>query len=241
MTNIFNHTYSNIHHLANKKTSLKVLTTNWPQTNMAGTKEKPRTRLHYYQFMKLNEVFLSDTLPIALIMDRLGPFLSQKLQTSKIVCREYLKNEIKHEIIMGGSLAYNRLIQVLKQAPRFPGDHKAHTETACLLETHNIKELFKFVWLYFPGQIIMIRSDALYIDKETCFSAGKREKPSYYTYAGEGAPFAVLCVESLCVCSIFDNEVKQHESIAEIYDLVEQLVRPLCRCYLEEDIQCSFT
>ena len=208
---------------------------------MAGNKEKPRTKLHYYQFMKLNEVFMTDTIPVTLILDRMGPFLSPKLKSSKITCLKYLTNEIKHEIINGGSLAYNKLIQVLKQKPRFPGEHKAHPETACLLETHNIKELFRFVWMYFPGQIIMKRGESFYTDKEACISAGKKEKPSYYSYDGEGAPFTILCVESLCICAIFNNEVKRDVYLLETDDPIEELVSPLCRCYLEEDIECSFT
>ena len=112
-----------------------------------------------------------------------------------------------HELICGGNLAYNKLRQVLSE------QSGEQAKMVAQLMDHQVEERYRYVWLMSTTKKVLSVGKTLHKDIKSCVAAASSHHPSYYTWDGPGAPYAVLAVESLCDCyeHFTTGEVKQRK------------------------------
>lgn len=141
-----------------------------------------RSPITFYQQIMLKKCFNQFDYPIQDIMADLEAVIP--------TCKT--QNEMLDAILNGGSLAYNALIEALER----------HVDSKLCqgLRNHGIKELYRWVYVWSWSGDIMCRGTILYDDENTCRMKALAHMPNYDTYDGLGAPYAKLCVESICKC-----------------------------------------
>jgi len=141
-----------------------------------------RSPVTFYQEIILKKCFALFDYPIHEIMPDMEGIIPE--------CKT--QNDLLNAILQGGSLAYNALIEVLKRHI----DSKLYMG----LRNHNIKELYRWVYIWSWSGEIMCRGTILYDNEHICRMKALSHQPNYDTYDGLGAPYAKLCVESICKC-----------------------------------------
>ena len=148
----------------------------------------------YYQRVFLQKLFARENLPLEQLRWRMENVLLKKFSHTAG------KEELKNALLSGGSLAYNHLAGVLGIESR--SQDESFPELSDLLNSHGVKELYRYVWIWSEDGHIMKRGDSWFTSKDKCLADGRLHQPNYYTYDGPGAPIATLCVESICPCNI---------------------------------------
>jgi hypothetical protein len=155
-----------------------------------------RVETSHYQRFILEEFFARDDLPLLRMSWRmesvLPPTSLKKVSTTK--------DYFKEAILDGGSLVYNRLSRVmLEECPKW---EEAYPHLSQLLNSHGVRELYRYVWIWSEDGHIMKRGGSWFTSKDNCLAEGKKQSPSYCTFDGPGAPEATLCLESVCPCRV---------------------------------------
>lgn len=138
----------------------------------------------YYQEQMLRNSFKAFSFPVE--------YLSHHLQGVISSCTT--QDELLNAIIQGGSLAYNAAIEVLKEYP----DKWLYMS----LVNHNIKEKFRWVYIWSWTGETLNRGSVLYDDEEECRAMALNFAPNFDTLCSPGAPYEILSVESVCPCHI---------------------------------------
>ena len=164
-----------------------------------------RILTNYHQRQRLIALFDHHQIDILDMRQRMTGFLPRNLgvdvdskQDSTIT-----KDTLRNAILDGGSLAYNALKHVLSGNPRI---HLKPLPHLLKLLTHDVKELYRWVWIWSErGErdgTILERSKAWYTDIQAALTDGKSHLPKYHTFDGPGSPDAYLCIESVCPCHV---------------------------------------
>ena len=114
------------------------------------------------------------------------------------------KEQLKKEIVLAGSSAYEALIDATEKT-ELP-------ELIHHLTDHKVKQLYRYVWIWSEDNSVMRRGKSWFTSKEECKQEGKRNWPSYTTFDGPGSPGAQLSVEAICPCFVH-NADNMHELI----------------------------
>ncbi len=146
-----------------------------------------RLPLLFYQEQMLRNSFKAFAFPVE--------YLTHHLQGIISPCTT--QDELLNAIIEGGSLAYNAAIEVLKEHP----DKWLYMA----LVNHNIKEKFRWVYIWSWTGETLNRGSVLYDNEEECRAIALNFAPNFDTLCSPGAPYEILCIESMCPCYISMN------------------------------------
>ena len=141
-----------------------------------------RLPLLFYQEQMLRNSFKAFSFPVE--------YLSHHLQGVIDPCTT--QDELLNAIIKGGSLAYNAVIEVLKKHP----DKWLYMA----LVNHNIKEKFRWVYIWSWTGETLNRGSVLYDNEEECRAIALNFTPNFDTLCSPGAPYDILSIESMCPC-----------------------------------------
>ena len=135
-----------------------------------------RLPLNDYQLKKLKEVFTE--MPTDEVMVEMKDLIPPCEDVPSFLT----------SMARGGSLAFNALRQELEDTSLY---HR--------LSSHGESEIFRWVWLCsWTGQVLK-KSAAWYACEVGCYERGNQNLPDYDTFDGPGAPYPILCVESVPV------------------------------------------
>ena len=177
-----------------------------------------KSPFQYFQMMLLEQAFYKRDIPVDKIAWYINALLPRKYFIESNEGGETLtKDLLKQEIIKCGSAAYEAFFDAAIKAEQI--------ELATMLNDHNVKLLYRYVWIYNEDNSIMKRSKGWYTDREMCLKVGKQNMPSYATFDGPGAPYAHLTVESSCLCYIYD--IEQHNNGKNN----NKLILEKCKCF----------
>ena len=121
----------------------------------------------YYQRVLLEELFARENLPLEQIRWRMENVLLENFSHRVSVG----KKELKNPLLNGGSLAYNSLAGVLGKESR-PCD-ETFPELSDLLNSHEVKELYRYVWIWSDDGHIMKCGESWFTSKDTCLAEGR--------------------------------------------------------------------
>ena len=184
--------------------------------------------LQYYQLVLLDRAFSEMQIPVDKLCWYMDGFLPDKYFNyefpSYVPHCSLDKEQFKKEIILGGSSSYEALIHACDKA--------GLTEMSNLLCDHEVKQLYRYVWIWSEDNSIMRRGTSWFTCKEKCLEEGKKHRPSYYTCDGPGAPDAHISVEAVCPCSVhsMDSSPTEQDSRFQL-GTNNQLIAPPCLCF----------
>ena len=153
-----------------------------------------KTPLLHYQFVLLNQAFYSGEIAVNELAWYMHALLPLKYSDDFMSFEPLTKEQLKQEVILAGSSAFEALIDA--------ADKSGHKDLAHALKDHNVNELYRYVWIWSEDRTIMKRGQSWFTDKETCKIQGRKNAPSYATFDGPGCPVAQLSVEAICPCFI---------------------------------------
>jgi hypothetical protein len=141
-----------------------------------------RTPVTFYQETVLQESFENFKYPMELI----------NFKMEGIIPKCESQNDLLKAMLESGSLGFNALVNIL-QTP----DYDIIAQS---LIKHNVKEFYRWIWLWSWDGLIMSRSQTLYEDLDFCKKAGVGMAPGWDSYDGAGSPYPIFCIESICKC-----------------------------------------
>jgi hypothetical protein len=175
----------------------------------------------------LEKAFAKMDIPIDVIQKRMDGVLPKKYTLdvpSYAQPRRIDKEQLKKEIVAGGSSAYTKLVEGLWEQYKVCGwNGPPYPQLVSHLLDHRVKELYRFVWIWSEDGRIMVSGKSWYTDKERCKAEGQKFRPAYETFDGPGSPTAVLCIEATCPCNVHHPTKVTSENIAAP-----------CKCYLDD-------
>ena len=162
-----------------------------------------RVNTSYYQRVLLEELFSRGDVPLLEIRNRMESVLPRKFSwnTPERESVPITRDNLKQSIIDGGSLMYNRLGDVLSGRVN-PDEASSYHELAKLLASHYVRELFRYAWICSLKGAVLKRGCSWFTTRKDCLEEGRKNRPSYQTFDGPGAPELTLCVESVCTCNV---------------------------------------
>lgn len=153
--------------------------------------------IQYYQMVLMDQAFFRRDIPVDTLSWYMHSILPQKYSADQEAGskREPLdKEQLKKEVIIGGSSAFEALIDAAEKA--------GLSELVGYLTDHNVKQLYRYVWIWSEDNSIMRRGKSWFTSRSDCLAEGKRNSPSYTTFDGPGCPMAQLSVEAVCPCFV---------------------------------------
>jgi hypothetical protein len=139
-----------------------------------------RTPITFYQEIMLQKCFQQFTVPV------------DDLNLQGIVSNFNTQEELAKAVMEGGSLAFNALVEALKQ--------NGTVLLALALKNHNILEKYRWVWVWSWEGEIMSRSSTWYDNEALCRMQAVGKAPGWDSFDGPGSPYPILCIESICEC-----------------------------------------
>ena len=173
-----------------------------------------RVSLQYYQMVLMDQAFYRRDIPVDEIAWHMHALLPQKYcadQPSGSKREPLDKEQLKKEIILAGTAAYEALIEAAQKSN--------YQELVKHLTDHSVQQLYRWIWVWNEDNSIMRRGQSWFTTKEECQNEGRRNMPSYTTFDGPGCPVAALAVEAVCSCFV------------HMADSYEKLIAPPCLCF----------
>jgi hypothetical protein len=109
-----------------------------------------------------------------------------------IITKCETQSDLLYALRRAGSLGFNALVHMLQT--------QGYDVIAKSLTNHKVKEFYRWIWLWSWDGVVMNRSQELYEDLELCKKAAVGMAPGWDSYDGLGAPYPILCIESICKC-----------------------------------------
>ena len=158
--------------------------------------DAPLLPLTYYQKQQL--ILMLDTchVPWHMIRDRLSALISSS---------EMDRDKFFFHMVLQGSAAYNLLAYDKDKDWHLNYDDIQRTlynKLELSLRGHDVRELYRYVWVWSLDNSVLVRSESWYTDIGECYAKGKSCRPSMDTFDGANAPFAQLMIESTCACYV---------------------------------------
>ena len=156
--------------------------------------------IQYYQRVLLEETFLREDIPVLDICARLLGLLPPNIARLVLNNKPVSKEDLKSAITAGGSCAFEQLVYELQRS--LGPDSPSYPSIAKDMTNHDIKQFFRFAWIWSEDGHVMRRGGPWFTDKAACREEGKNYTPTYFTCDRPHAPVATLCVEALCPCYV---------------------------------------
>lgn len=127
------------------------------------------------------------------------------------------KHLLQQCIAAGGSAVYNQLVACLREY-----DDLGHPDLLKILTDHQVRQLYRYVWIWQDDQTVISRGRAWFTSEQDCRDEGLKHNPRLHNPSSSGT---TLSVESCCPCYLHDVDQGN-------YTVMD---RP-CRCFVDD--QC---